>query len=46
MSKKPSDAFIKVFQSAPQLNPGNSGKGPNGSYKRPYNKTQKAKQER
>jgi hypothetical protein len=46
MSKKPSEAYIKVFQSAPQLNPGNSGKGPNGSYKRSYNKTQQAKRER
>ena len=44
MAKKPSDAYIKVFQSAPQLNPGNSGKGPNGSYKRSYNKTQRAKE--
>ncbi len=34
MSKKPSEAFIKVFLSAPQYNPSNSGKGPNGNYKR------------
>ena len=46
MAKKPSEAYIKVFQSAPQLNPGNSGKGPNGSYKRPYNKTEQSKREK
>ena len=38
MSKQ-SKAFAKVFLSAPQLNPQNSGV----NYKRSYNKTQKAK---
>lgn len=33
MSKKPSAAFTKVFLSAPQYNPANSGKGPKGNYK-------------
>lgn len=33
-SSKPSEAYIKVFLSAPQYNPANSGKGPNGNYKR------------
>lgn len=36
---KQSKEFIKVFLSAPQLNPENSGKGKNGNYKRPYAKT-------
>lgn len=42
--KKPSAAFEKVFLSAPQYNPSNSGKGEQGNYKRAYNKTAKAKE--
>lgn len=38
-----SPAFIKVFMSAPQLNPSNSGKGKNGNYVRAYSKTKRAK---
>ena len=33
-SSKPSPEFTKVFLSAPQYNPANSGQGPNGNYKR------------
>lgn len=40
---KPSPAFTKVFLSAPQYNPSNSGKGEQGNYKREYNKTERAK---
>lgn len=36
---KTSKAFDQTFLSAPQLNAGNSGKGSNGNYKRPYSKT-------
>lgn len=36
---KHSQAYIKTFLSAPQLNPSNSGKGKNGNYKRSYSKT-------
>lgn len=35
--------YKKVFLSAPQLNPSNSGKGKNGNYKCSYNKTKKNK---
>lgn len=40
---KVSKIFEKVFLSAPQRNPNNSGKGKNGNYKRAYNKTKRAK---
>lgn len=36
---KYSKEFWQVFLSAPQLNVGNSGKGKDGNYSRPYNKT-------
>ena len=36
---KPSKEFTKVFLSAPQRNPANSGKGKEGNYKRAYSKT-------
>lgn len=40
---KVSKIFEKLFLSAPQRNPSNSGKGKNGSYKRQYNKTKRSK---
>lgn len=40
---KNSAAFTKVFLSAPQLNPSNSGKGSKGNYKCSYDKTHKSK---